>query len=65
MGAVLACRMPSGEERPIALVSGTLTEAEKNYAQIDKEGLVLIFAVRKLHNYVFGRSFTVVTINHY
>ena len=61
VGAVLAHRMPSGEDRPIAFVSRTLTKAEKNYAQIDKEGLALIFAVKKFHNYVFGRSFTVVT----
>ena len=42
--------MPSGEERTIAFVSCTLTEAEKNYAQLDKEGLALIFAVKKVIN---------------
>ena len=61
VGAVLAHRKPSGEERPIAFVSHTLTEAEKNYNQIDKEGLALIFAVKKFHNYVFDRPFTLVT----
>ena len=60
MAAVLAHRMPGGEERPTAFVSRTLTEAEKNYAQIDKEVLELIFAIRKFRNNFFGRSFTVV-----
>ena len=52
--------MPSGEQRLIVLVSRTLAEAEKNYAQLVKESLPLIFALKKFHNYVFGRSFTVV-----
>ena len=61
VGVVLAHRMPSREERQIAFVSCTLTEAEMNYAQIDKEGLALIFVVKKFHNYIFGRFFTVMT----
>ena len=60
MGAVLAHRMPSGEQRLIVLVFRTLAEAEKNYAQLFKKSLPLIFALKKFHKYVFGRSFTVV-----
>ena len=35
--------------------------AEKNYSQLDKEGLAIIFGVEKFHNFLFGRQFTIFT----
>ena len=44
-GAVLSHVMQDGKERPVAYASRTLTPAEKNYSQIKKEGLAIIFGV--------------------
>ena len=33
----------------------------KNYAQIDKEALALVFTVQKFHTYLYERKFVLVT----
>ncbi|KAK3098183.1 hypothetical protein FSP39_016945 [Pinctada imbricata] len=48
-------------ERPIAFISKSLSKAEQNYAQIDKEALAIYWAVKKFYPYLFGRNFTLVT----
>ena len=63
LGAVLSHKFPDGQEIPIGYHSQTLTPAERKYLQIEKERLSCIFAVKRFHNYLFGRSFTLVT-NH-
>ncbi|XP_058879113.1 uncharacterized protein K02A2.6-like [Acipenser ruthenus] len=54
VGALLAHTVPEGKEAPISFASRTLTPTERNYAQIDKEALAVVFAVKKFHQYLFG-----------
>jgi len=53
--------MPDGTEHPMAFASRTLTPSEKNYSQVEKEALSLIFGIKHFHYYLCGRRFTVVT----
>ncbi len=59
LGAVLSHVLDNGEEKPIAYASRTLNSAERRYSQLEREGLAIIFGVKKFHNYLYGRRFTI------
>ena len=56
LGAVLL-----QEGRPVIYVSRTLTPAEEHYSNIERELLGVVFAMQRLHNYVFGEPVRVQT----
>ena len=49
------------EGKPLAYASRTLSPAEQNYAQIEKELLAITFGLRKFHPFTFGRPMQIIT----
>ena len=61
VGAVLSHVMEGGSERPVAYASSTHSTAERNYGHLDKEALAVVFAVKKFHQFLYGRHFKIYT----
>ena len=59
-GAVLLHPGHDGLLEPAAYASRTLNQTEKNYAQIEREWLAIVFGVTKFRQYLLGRHFKLV-----
>ena len=44
------------EGKPVAFASRALSSAEKNYSQLEKEMLAIVFTLRRFDQYVYGRE---------
>ena len=59
-GVVLSHRI-EGQYRPVAFASCTLSTSQRNYSQIEKEAFSIIFGLKRFHQFLAGRSFTIIT----
>ena len=57
IGAILLQKHPDGE-RPVEYVGRSLTDAEKKYNTTECESLALVWAIEKLHLYLYQNHFT-------
>ena len=47
--------------QPVAYASRALNSAKRNYAQIEKEMLAIVFGTNKFHQYIYGKQLSVET----
>ena len=62
LGAVLYHDI-DGCERPVSFASRSLNPAERNYSQLEREALAIVYGVKKFHKFLFGRQFVMQTDN--
>ena len=48
---------------PIAFPSRTLQKSGRNYCQLKKETLSIVFACTKFHHYIYGQQFLIENYN--
>ena len=61
VSAVLMQKQPSGDLRPVADASKSMTETECRYTQIEKEALAVIWALGHWADFLMGMKFKVQT----
>lgn len=52
------------EDQPVAYASKMLTSTQKNYAQIEKEMLAIVFACQRFDQYICGQPNVVIETDH-
>lgn len=59
LGVVLGQLNDAGEEHPVAFIRRRLLVREVVYATAEKECLAIVWALKKLQPYLYGREFTI------
>ena len=49
------------KQQPVAFASKSLTPAESNYSNIERECLAIVHGIQRFHHYLYGRSFTIIS----
>ena len=60
LGAVLS-HVVDSVDHPIEFISRTLSTAERNYSQIEKEALGIVWSIKRFHRYLYARPFELYT----
>ena len=58
---VILVQEQNGEERVICYASRSLTDVEKRYSQTEKEAFGIVWACERLHMYLYGTDFEILT----
>ena len=61
LGAVLLQKNENGDYQPISYASRLLNKAERNYSNIERESLALVFGATKFRQYLLGKKFVLET----
>ena len=62
LSAILVQRSPGEEDRRVvAYASRSLSDVERRYSQTEREALAIVWAVERLHVYLYGSHFTLLT----
>ena len=61
LGGVFSHVLADGTGKSIAYIPHTLTSSEKNYSQIEKESLAIVYSIKKFHQFLYGRHFNIRT----
>ncbi|GBL73262.1 Transposon Tf2-9 polyprotein, partial [Araneus ventricosus] len=61
MGVVLSQLNEDKEEHPILYLSKKFSNVERKYCTTEKECASIIFAIKRLHYYLDGQNFTIMT----
>ena len=64
IGCVLAQPHEHNMDFPISYASRQLNSAEKNYTTIEREGLAMVYAIKKFWNYLLANHFTFFIDHH-
>ena len=61
LGVILCQTDKVGNERTIQCISRSLSSVERRYSQTEREALALVWPCEKLHMYLYGARFVLVT----